>query len=69
MTVEKDGMFFHATCDFCGNYQETAEEDFVSAIEHIKMLGWRVFKKGQEWFHKCVACQDDRDGEDFEDVS
>lgn len=64
--LEKAGGTFVANCDFCSNYTDTEEAEWQSAIDKMKRLGWQVFKKMGEWFHKCELCQDSSD--DFEEV-
>lgn len=66
MALDKDSSTFTASCDFCSNYIDTDEDEFLSAVERIKRLGWRVFKQGGEWFHQCEDCQDL--GGDFESI-
>ena len=68
MALEKYGTGFVAHCDFCSNEHETEENDFVSAVDVIKRSGWKVFKKMGEWFHKCDACVEEEDQDDFGDV-
>lgn len=68
MSLEKDGVTFVAQCDFCPDYTDTDETEFMSAVEKIKQEGWVVFKKGKEWFHKCEACQDKETSVDFDDL-
>lgn len=69
MSLEKDASTFIAQCDFCPDTHDTEESDFYSAVEAIKRVGWRVFKKGAEWFHKCGCCQAEAaDARDFGDV-
>ena len=64
--LEKAGSNFIANCDFCSNYIDTEETEWMSAIDKMKKLGWQVFKKMGEWFHKCDLCQSSI--EDFDDA-
>lgn len=66
--IEKDGAHFVASCDFCSNHHDTEERDFYAAVEAVKRAGWRVFKQGQEWLHKCADCLGVASSEDFENV-
>lgn len=59
---------FIANCDFCSEYFDTDETEFMSAVEKMKQEGWKVFKTGGEWQHKCGACQAESAGKDFEDL-
>lgn len=68
MSLERNSGTYTANCDFCSNYTDTEEVEFFSAVDRIKALGWQVFKKMGEWFHKCDACiAADTEG-DFGDV-
>ena len=67
--LEKQREGFIAQCDFCPDTVETEEHDFQSAIDEIKRQGWKVFKRGGEWFHKCVDCQHGDVSGDFEDLT
>lgn len=68
MSLEKIGGTFTAYCDFCNNDYETEETDFLGAVDAIKRIGWKVFKKMNEWFHKCDNCVLEENSDDFEDV-
>lgn len=67
--LDKYGLDFTASCDFCDETFDTEEDEFRSAIEAIKRAGWKVFKRGQEWFHKCTDCQSEQGADDYEDVT
>lgn len=68
--LEKSGCWWLASCDFCSHYADVEEYSFQDAIDAIKKAGWKVFKKMNEWFHKCPACQGTNDGaDDYEDVT
>lgn len=66
MSLEKSGSTFLAACDFCGNYMETDETDFLAAVDRIKSVDWKVYKNNGEWFHKCWCCQMQDGEKDFE---
>lgn len=66
--LEKSGSTFYASCDFCPDSVDTQETEFLSAVEAIKRLAWKVFKKMGEWFHKCGCCQAEDGGKDFDNV-
>ena len=67
--LEKHGTTFVATCDFCPYYVDTEEDEFLAAVEKIKSEGFKVYKTGHEWNHKCGGCCEEEAGEDFGDVS
>lgn len=48
-----------AECDFCSEYHETDEDDFIEAVNAIKDEGWKVFKENGEWKHMCPSCRED----------
>ena len=58
--IEKDPPFFwDVTCDFCSEDERVSvdvAETFYCLIDHIKELGWRVFKLKGEWQHQCPVC-------------
>lgn len=66
--LERSATAFHAQCDFCSDSFDTDEGEFVDAVDTIKKQGWRVFKKGAEWFHKCGCCLAEEAGKDFDVV-
>lgn len=33
------------------------DNDFRSFIDEAKAAGWRVYKDGSNWAHKCPSCQ------------
>ena len=66
--LEKQGITFLASCDFCGDDVETDEDEFVPAVEAIKRAGWKVFRQSGQWFHKCDNCQASDSVDDFENV-
>lgn len=68
MSLEKEGGTFIAQCDFCSNYIDTNETDFMSGIDVMKLKGWKVFKDGIEWQHKCDSCQASEHEKDFDVV-
>ncbi len=68
MSLEKSGNTFDAGCDFCHNDLQTDEDEFVAAVEAMKRAGWKVFKQGGEWFHKCDDCLGEDGVDDFENV-
>lgn len=54
---------FYVCCDFCSNDINIRQNDFMKAIEVLKMRGWKVIFDGQattkaeQWLHKCPTCQ------------
>ena len=54
--IEKPGICYNVTCDFCPEAVDTGETDFRMAVAEIKSQGWQVFKKQGEWHHRCPAC-------------
>lgn len=66
--IEKGGGTYVVECDFCSNYFDTEEHDWVEAIRRLKDAGWKITKKNDEWLHQCDACQGGSVS-DFEDVS
>lgn len=68
MTIEKYGHTFQATCDYCPEDLDTDEDEFMSAVASMKRQGWKVFKEGAEWCHKCPDCAGGPSSEDFDVV-
>ena len=66
--LETHNSRFVANCDFCLNVLETDELDFRAAVDAMKREGWKVYRSGGEWFHKCDACLETEDADDFEEV-
>lgn len=45
-------------CDECGEeFEATAGLELKAAWEEAKDVGWRCWKDGDEWKHKCEECQ------------
>ena len=53
---------FYIACDFCSNDINIQQDDFMRAIEALKMRGWRIIKDGKNWLHKCPECQKAKEG-------
>jgi len=51
---------FYIVCDFCSNDINIQRNDFLLAIESLKMRGWKIIKQGSEWLHKCPTCLKDK---------
>jgi hypothetical protein len=47
-------------CDFCSDEDASDTDDFTEAWGMWKDDGWRAFKEGGEWQHKCPNCIEDR---------
>ncbi len=43
-------------CDSCSNSEESCGRSFREMIAEIKTLGWKIFKIGEIWCHKCPVC-------------
>jgi len=45
-------------CDFC-SYSHTFDDVFhwADLMEQMKKAGWKIEKDGDDWTHKCPACQ------------
>lgn len=58
--IQRDPPFFwDVTCDECG-FEERIDIDtaatFFCVVDHIKGLGWKVFRRAREWTHLCPEC-------------
>lgn len=62
MTTDQDSDYCEISCDFCDEY--VSERNFHDAKDVIDSTGWKTFKVGEEWNHKCGHCvQHDNDDE------
>ncbi len=44
-------------CDVCGQVEEAEPgHDFQSGWAILRRDGWRAFKQGEEWCHRCPKC-------------
>lgn len=55
---EQDEGPFSWVCFACGFYEETGEDGttFIEAWGDAKAMGWRAYKEGESWRHKCPDC-------------
>ena len=56
MSIERDGGYYVAVCDVCGDCLGE-EDDFYAAVEAKKAAGWRSRKANGEWEDVCESCQ------------
>lgn len=64
MTLDREAGMFEAACDCCGecfptNIKDGGRHDaqsFQQAISYLKNNGWKIYKEGNEWQHKCPDC-------------
>lgn len=62
MSLEFYGITYVVDCDFCSTTFDTdcdRDDGFYAAVEAVKREGWKVFKDGGDWSHKCPCCQED----------
>lgn len=44
-------------CDECGNTTKTHDkDDFDILKDNAKSDGWKTYKEGNEWKHRCPDC-------------
>lgn len=50
---------FEVYCDGpkCGESEELETDHFLSAIDQIKTLGWKIVKNANDWMHLCPTCK------------
>lgn len=57
MSIVRDGPFFDATCDICGD-SLPGEFEFSDAVQAKKDAGWRSQKLSDgSWQDVCPECQ------------
>lgn len=63
MTHHRTGHGTHEfSCDLCPQAAEGERgEDFGETWSALKEQGWRCFKVGGEWVHRCPECAERRD--------
>jgi hypothetical protein len=59
MTVIREYGNIIFECDACIETFETDTDDFHTAYEQVKKLGWKAVKLDSgEWEHRCSDCED-----------
>ncbi len=51
---------FEYSCDSCNRKPEIYFGDFHSAMKEAKADGWRAYKEGSTWCHRCPECTKER---------
>jgi len=63
MTHQRRGNIQVFHCDGCPEcYEGEPGEEFREVWALAREEGWRTFKVGQDWFHRCPACVEDDHG-------
>jgi len=67
LEYDRDHCILAIECDCCEASDEFEGDDFNEAFDEAKAEGWRAFKDGDDWMHKCPDCVGlDLDGDDDE---
>lgn len=56
--IDRQGGFFHLTCDVCQQEAGEAFFEFDEAVQHKKDNGWRSQRRNGEWEDVCPECQE-----------
>lgn len=46
------------SCDSCPEALDTGTSSFVAALNFLYRQGWKAFRSGEMWRHRCDACFD-----------
>jgi hypothetical protein len=62
VSLDRQSDLISMCCDDCGDTYsvEHADDDFQAFIAGAKAEGWRIYKSGDEWLHRCPDCQHKR---------
>lgn len=56
-TGEDDGCgSMTLTCDDCDFEEVFDDNDWQGCFADAKSLGWRTYKEGEDWKHRCPEC-------------
>ncbi len=55
MSIEKDGAFYFAVCDNCGDALDACFE-FGDAVALKKENGWKTTRVDGDWCDHCAVC-------------
>lgn len=61
INYDRKNQEMEMTCDECGD-AETFYGEWKDCIAESKEYGWRTYKEGEEWMHKCPSCMHKRPG-------
>ena len=63
MTHQRQANTHSFHCDNCPeHYGGDPGEDFRTTWELAREEGWRTYKVGQDWFHRCPVCGEKEHG-------
>jgi len=62
MTIHRDRkdntLTFECDGNNCTNTVEYGiGDDFLTMIEDLKGMGWKIFKDADDWMHMCKVCR------------
>lgn len=44
-------------CDGCGEVLDSETGNFEAAVNLLRRSGWKFFKEGDVWIHRCPDCK------------
>lgn len=54
--IESNGFGFTITCDRCEDDESFGTDTFSETVAWAREQGWKVFKNGDGWQHRCPKC-------------